>query len=200
MNGQGPSGSGAPRFIKNWFGQWQSLLTEGIMMVVLGAAILLLPGFHILSVVIRLIGIERLIVGVIALIAARRPGGEWSTGRGVFNLVIGLILTVMPGFIVGFFLALVGFWAMAMGIGMLLAGAVLGPFWGTMRVMTAAVLIGFGLAAIFNPKGFIQFFVTILAVICIVVGIWMIGRSQRLHKEIEAWQKDAEGYTDYTVE
>ena len=106
----------------------------------------------------------------------------------------------MPGFIVGFFLALVGFWAMAMGIGMLLAGAALGPFWGTMRVMTAAVLIGFGLAAIFNPKGFIQFFVTILAVICIVVGIWMIGRSQRLHKEIEAWQKDAEGYADYTVE
>ncbi len=188
------------RLFKNWFGKWQALLIEGILMAGLGAVILFLPGFHILSAVIRLIGIERLIVGVIALFAARRPDGAWSAGRGVFNLAIGFVLAVMPGFVVGFFLALAGFWAIAAGLGMLLAGAVFGPFWGTLRMIAAAALFVFGLAAIFNPSGFIQFFVTILAVVCVIIGLWMISAALKLRQEAKTLQEEAEGYTDYTVE
>jgi uncharacterized membrane protein HdeD (DUF308 family) len=187
-------------FFEKLYGHWWMMLIEGILMIVLGALIAVIPGFRTLTVIIRLVGLERLIIGFFYLILSLRDpiSGFIISGQAFVNLFLGFFLALMPGFFLSFFIFLLALWAFIAGIGMLINNR--GEAHLTSRTVVGILLIVFGILAAVNPNQIAQIMVLIFAVLLIVFGGYLLNRSASMHQTEKQIEKDRKGYDDYTIE
>ncbi|MGN0193756.1 MAG: HdeD family acid-resistance protein [Pseudoramibacter sp.] len=187
-------------FLEKLYGHWWMMLIEGILMIVLGALIAVIPGFRTLTVIIRLVGLERLIIGFFYLILSLRDSvsGFIISSQALVNLIIGFFLALMPGFFLSFFIFLLALWAFIAGIGMLINNR--GDDHLSSRTIVGVLLIVFGVLAAVNPHQTAQIIVLIFAVMLIVFGGYLLNRSAAMHQTEKQIEKDRKGYDDYTIE
>lgn len=188
-------------FLKNWYGHWWMMALQGLLLAIVGAVCFFRTG-ETLRFVVWLIGIELIIVGAmyVLLFFADPIIGAFGMGRAVTDLVIGLVLVTTPGFVVGFFVALIGIFAIIAGIGILSMHDERGGIWQFLRVVVSILLIIFGVMAFVRPGAFVSLFVRILAVVLMIVGVYMIASAFSFRKELKEIEKDRKGFTDYKVE
>lgn len=188
-------------FLKNWYGHWWMMALQGLLFGVIGAVCFFKTG-ETVAFVARLIGIALLIIGCLYLLMffADPIIGGFGMGRAVTDIIIGLILTAAPQFVVGFFIALIGIFSIIAGVSILGVDIHTSGSWRFIKIVVSVLLIIFGIMAFIRPGDFITFFVRILAVVLMVVGVYMIVNAFSLRKEIKAIKKEEEGFTDYKVQ
>lgn len=187
-------------FFDRLFGHWWMMLIEGILMIVVGIVIAAVPGFRTLTILIRIVGIERLIVGFFYLILSLRDpiAGVLISGQAFVNLILGFFLSLMPGFFLSIFIFLVAIWAFISGIGMLVQNR--GPQHLTSRTVIGILLIAFGLFAGISPGHTADLLVLVFAAMMIIFGGYLLNRSSDMHKIEKKIAEDEKGYDDYTIE
>ena len=187
-------------FFDRLFGHWWMMFIEGILMIAVGIVIAAVPGFRTLTILIRLVGIERLIVGFFYLILSLRDpiAGILISGQALANLILGFFLALMPGFFLSIFIFLVAIWAFISGIGMIVQNR--GPQRLTSRTVVGILLIAFGLFAGISPGHTANVLVLVFAVMIIVFGGYLLNRSTDMRKTEKKIAEDEKGYDDYTIE
>lgn len=187
-------------FFDRLFGHWWMMFIEGVLMIAVGIVIAVVPGFRTLTILIRLVGIERLIVGFFYLILSLRDpiAGILISGQAFANLILGFFLALMPGFFLSIFIFLVAIWAFISGIGMLVQNR--GPQRLTSRTVIGILLIAFGLFAGISPGHTANVLVLVFAVMIIVFGGYLLNRSVDMRKTEKKIAEDEKGYDDYTIE
>ncbi|MDD2413847.1 MAG: DUF308 domain-containing protein [Eubacteriaceae bacterium] len=188
------------------FGRWWMMLLEGVSYIVIAVLALMLPGMDAIGIFVFLIGIQRIVMGslYILLYFKKRIKQEESVsigpGRGIFNLALGAVSLMIPNVIVGFFIIIIGIWSLSIGIGMLFFKHDDFGVWRLVRMVIGVLLIVFGLMAFLNSGGFASLFTSILAVIFIGLGLYLINRAVKIHRISKIMRQEEKGFTDYKVE
>ena len=192
-------------FLEKAYGKWWMMLVEGLIFLILSGITLFNPEITI-KFIVYIIGVSRIVVGLIYLIlviASRMKYGAFggfSIVRGVSDIFIGLIFCLSPNFIVSFFMLLIGFFALIIGAIILFFGFNLDGGWKWSTIILGGLIACFAIFALFNPLDFAEVFILILGFVFGVSGIFLMIRSFAVKKKLEEMIKLETGFTDYKVE
>jgi len=157
---------------------WWVLLVRGILLIVLGIAMLAWPQ-ETLTVFVVLFAAYLFVDGVMSIAQgfserkAGQPSG-WSFVQGVLAIAFGIIVLVWPDTVGKVIMYIVAIWAILAAIGGIAAGLRLrktpGSGWGWF--LAWGILAGiFGIALLFNPAAGILSILWLVAIWAIMSGI-----------------------------
>lgn len=163
---------------------WWVLVLRGIAAVILGVAVLAMPGIA-LSVLVMLWGAYAVVDGIFALVMAfqGRTTNRWITGlEGVVSILAGLAAFFWPGITAVALLYVVAIWAILTGILELVAAFQLrkeisDEFW---LGLSGVLSVVFGVLLIFFPGTGMLSLLWLLGVYEIAFGISLVVLGFRL--------------------
>jgi len=170
---------------------WWSLLLRGIFIIILGVLAFVWPGFTVL-VLVFLFGAFAFVDGTFATVVSlskRREYKHWwlTLLGGLTGIVVGILIFVWPLISVLVILYLIAAWLVVTGV---------------IRIVTAIrarretamglpltlgiVSVCFGAAIFFIPLAMLLAMLWIIAAFAIIIGIFLIADSMRVHKLAKA--------------
>jgi uncharacterized membrane protein HdeD (DUF308 family) len=168
---------------------WIWRLLAGIILVILGIAILVYPDVT-LEIVILIVGILFVIQGIFELIfgfSAEAKGARWLfVLKGLISLILGVIILVYPDETLTIFVYLVAAWAIIWGIFEMIAtfmvpAEVRQQVYGTggrwMGVLIGLIAIAFGIVLAVYPEATLTIIIYLVGFLVIVVGALMAINS-----------------------
>ena len=168
---------------------WLWRLLAGIILVILGIAILVYPDVT-LAIIVLLVGIFLIIAGLFELIfgfSADAKGARWLfILKGIINLLLGIILLVYPDITLTIFVYIVAAWAIVWGIFELIATfmvpkeqshAVYGTGGKWVGVIIGLIAIAFGIVIAVYPDATLSIIIYLVGFLVIAVGILMVINS-----------------------
>jgi uncharacterized membrane protein HdeD (DUF308 family) len=168
---------------------WIWRLLAGIILVILGIAILVYPDVT-LEIVILIVGILFVIQGIFELIfgfSAEAKGARWLfILKGLISLILGVIILVYPNETLTIFVYLVAAWAIIWGIFEMIATfmvpkEVSHQVYGTggkwMGVLIGLIAIAFGIILAVYPDATLTIIIYLVGFLVIVVGAMMAINS-----------------------
>jgi uncharacterized membrane protein HdeD (DUF308 family) len=168
---------------------WLWRLLAGIILVILGIAILVYPDIT-LAIIVLLVGIFLIIAGLFELIfgfSAEAKGARWLfILKGIINLLLGIVLLVYPDITLTIFVYIVAAWAIVWGIFELLATfmvpkeqshAVYGTGGKWVGVIIGLIAIAFGIVIAVYPDATLSIIIYLVGFLVIAVGILMAINS-----------------------
>ena len=168
---------------------WLWRLLAGIILVILGIAILVYPDVT-LAIIVLLVGIFLIIAGLFELIfgfSAEAKGARWLfILKGIINLLLGIVLLVYPDITLTIFVYIVAAWAIVWGIFELLATfmvpkeqshAVYGTGGKWVGVIIGLIAIAFGIVIAVYPDATLSIIIYLVGFLVIAVGILMVINS-----------------------
>ena len=168
---------------------WLWRLLAGIILVILGIAILVYPDIT-LAIIVLLVGIFLIIAGLFELIfgfSAEAKGARWLfILKGIINLLLGIVLLVYPDITLTIFVYIVAAWAIVWGIFELLATfmvpkeqshAVYGTGGKWVGVIIGLIAIAFGIVIAVYPDATLTIIIYLVGFLAIAVGILMAINS-----------------------
>jgi len=168
---------------------WIWRLLAGIILVILGIAILVYPDVT-LDIVILIVGILFVIQGIFELIfgfSAEAKGARWLfVLKGLISLILGVIILVYPNETLTIFVYLVAAWAIIWGIFEMIATFMVpkenahqvygtGGKW--MGVLIGLIAIAFGIVLAVYPDATLTIIIYLVGFLVIVVGAMMAINS-----------------------
>ncbi len=163
---------------------WWVLLVRGILIVLLGIAMLAWPKAT-LTVFVVLFAAYLIVDGIMNIFqgfSERRDGQSsgWSFASGALAIVFGIVLLVWPDTVGKVVMYIVAIWAILAAFGGIAAGLRLrktpGSGWGWF--LAWGILAGiFGIALLFNPAAGILSILWLVAIWAIMAGIVFIVAS-----------------------
>ncbi|MBX2997627.1 MAG: HdeD family acid-resistance protein [Caldilineaceae bacterium] len=172
---------------------WWVLVLRGIAAVILGVAVLAMPGIA-LSVLVLLWGAYAVVDGIFALVMAfqGRTTHRWITGlEGVISIIAGVATFFWPGITAMVLLYVVAVWAILTGILELIAAIQLrkeisGEFWMGLGGVLSVV---FGVLLILFPGAGMLSLLWMLGVYEIGFGIALVILGVQLRRAIPQGDK-----------
>jgi len=168
---------------------WLWRLLAGIILVILGIAILVYPDVT-LAIIVLLVGIFLIIAGLFELIfgfSADAKGARWLfILKGIINLLLGIILLVYPDITLTIFVYIVAAWAIVWGIFELVATfmvpkeqshSVYGTGGKWVGVIIGLIAIAFGIVIAVYPDATLSIIIYLVGFLVIAVGILMAINS-----------------------
>ena len=168
---------------------WLWRLLAGIILVILGIAILVYPDVT-LAIIVLLVGIFLIIAGLFELIfgfSADAKGARWLfILKGIINLILGIVLLVYPDITLTIFVYIVAAWAIVWGIFELIATfmvpkeqshAVYGTGGKWVGVIIGLIAIAFGIVIAVYPDATLSIIIYLVGFLVIAVGILMAINS-----------------------
>ena len=163
---------------------WWVLLVRGILIVLLGIAMLAWPKAT-LTVFVVLFAAYLIVDGIMAIFQgfSQRRDGEpsgWSFAQGVLAILFGIAVLVWPDTVGKVIMYIVAIWAILAAIGGIAAGLRLRktPESGWGWFLAWGILAGiFGIALLFNPAAGILSILWLVAIWAIMSGIVFIVAS-----------------------
>jgi len=168
---------------------WLWRLLAGIILVILGIAILVYPDVT-LAIIVLLVGIFLIIAGLFELIfgfSADAKGARWLfILKGIINLILGIVLLVYPDITLTIFVYIVAAWAIVWGIFELIATfmvpkeqshAVYGTGGKWVGVIIGLIAIAFGIVIAVYPDATLSIIIYLVGFLVIAVGILMVINS-----------------------
>lgn len=164
---------------------WWMLLIRGIAAVLLGIAVLILPGLT-LDVLVTTFAAYLFVDGIFAIITAvmHREYGRWwlLALEGVLGIIAGIAAFLFPGAAVATFFYIVVFWAIATGVMEILNAIELRKQidneWAL--ILSGAVSIIWGILLLANPGAGIMTLLWLFGVLAIAFGALTIWLSFRV--------------------
>lgn len=191
--------------LQRLYGKWWMMLLEGLGMTAMCAYALLWPRVTLLWIIMAL-GAYRAAMGLVYLIGGiitrRREGfgAGFGFGRGIFDVLIGLLCLLSPAVIVGWFAMLLGLVAIFGGAAVLISGVRSHGLWRVSMVVLGVMLIAFGFYALWQPADFAAVFTIILGTAFGILGVFTVVRSFAFRKALKALNQEENGFSDYKVE
>lgn len=205
MNQQQSKGDWKTTVFSKAYGAWWMLLLEGICLIIICGLTLFMPG-QTLNFLVMILGIDRIVMGtfyVIAGIVEKKQYGTasgFSMGRGVFDIIVGLVFLLLPTTIISIFIFLIGLWAIIIGIGTFIWGLNTQGRGKSLTIIVGVLLTIFGILSFVNPINQATFFVSFIGVVLGCLGVYMITMSFSVRSMIKEQEALRRGYTDYDIE
>jgi uncharacterized membrane protein HdeD (DUF308 family) len=168
---------------------WLWRLLAGIILVILGIAILVYPDIT-LAIVVLIVGIFLIISGFFEIIfgfSADAKGGRWIfILKGIINLILGVVLLVYPDITLTIFVYIIAAWAIIWGIFELVATfmvpkeqshAVYGTGGKWVGVLIGLIAIAFGIVIAVYPEATLTIIIYLVGFLVIAVGALMAINS-----------------------
>jgi uncharacterized membrane protein HdeD (DUF308 family) len=168
---------------------WIWRLLAGIILIILGIAILVYPDVT-LAIIVLIVGIFLIIEGIMELVfafSAEAKGAKWIfILKGIIDLVLGLVLLFYPDITLTIFVYIVAAWAIVWGIFELVATfmvpkeqshAVYGTGGKWVGMLIGLVAIAFGVVIAFYPDATLTVIIYLIGFLVIAVGALMAINS-----------------------
>lgn len=168
---------------------WIWRLLGGIILIILGIAILVYPDVT-LSIIVLLVGIMLIVTGLFELIfgfSADAKGGRWLfILKGLIDLILGIVLLVYPDITLTIFVYIVAAWAIIWGIFELVATfmvpkeqshAVYGTGGKWVGILIGLIAIAFGIVIAVYPEATLTIIIYLVGFLVIAVGALMAINS-----------------------
>ncbi len=178
------------------FNNWWLPLLNGIIAILFGVLALFVPGQVILSIV-TYIGIIALIIGIamgVGVVNNIKQHLPYTTDlfETVIVLSLGILLTFFTQGSLEFFTIIVGSWAILLGLIQLYITFQLNPEFYNRRnmIINSVITLLFGIALFFDPFNSAKFFIVILGIVSLLIGIILIVfalKLKRLANEIDEY-------------
>ncbi len=151
-------------------------LMRGLIMVLLGLALLFYPGFTLVSMT-RLVAVLLLVkgamAGVILLLSRNKRSDPSMLLEMLFDVGIGLLILYNPGGTISFFVVILAIWALIGGLLMAFSFSTLRKAgltsWGLF--LNSIIALSFGLVLIFEPLRGGLALATLIGAFALVYGI-----------------------------
>jgi len=170
---------------------WWSLLLRGIFIIILGVVAFVWPGITVL-VLVFLFGAFAFVDGIFAVVVSvsqRRTVPQWGLvlAGGIAGIVVGILLFAWPLISAVVILYLIAAWLVVTGI----IRIVTAIRWRREMAMGLPLTLGivsvcFGAAIFFIPLAMLLAMLWIIAAFAIIIGIFLIADSMRVHKLAKA--------------
>lgn len=163
-----------------------ALLVRGVLAIVFGLLILLLPSATALVVVV-MFGFFAIIDGITSVAHYfYDPAGRtrWTVVGGFISIAAGIVAVAWPGFTAAAVGVLIGLWALVLGLSQLILALAARSFirsWG-IWFLTGLITTVFGIVVLVNPGVGILGLVAMLAAFAIVTGLLLIASGVGLRK------------------
>ena len=169
---------------------WGSLVLRGVAGIVFGLILLINPRVS-LTLLVYFFGAWALVDGLFAIFASLANRGEeprWVALllAGIAGVLIGVMTFFWPGVTAVVLLFLIGVWAIAVGIGEIVAALRLRKLidgeW--ILLLAGLVSVAFGVLLLFFPGAGALAMIAWIAAAAIVLGILRVGLGLRLRKSM----------------
>ena len=165
---------------------WGALVLRGVLLIVLGAAAILIPGPS-LAALIAAFGAFALVDGILSVIAGfMTPMGTrwWLVAAGAAGIVIGVLTFLSPAATAIALVVLIGAWSIVTGIGHVVTAwrlrrAIEGEGW---WILSGAVSVLFGVYLVIFPGAGALAILWLIGFYAIFLGVMLLylGWSARL--------------------
>ncbi|WP_299582816.1 HdeD family acid-resistance protein [uncultured Sunxiuqinia sp.] len=149
---------------------------RGIVMILLGVALLFFPGFTLLSItrfVAAFLLVKGALSGLVLLLSKNRPRRSSFVFELIFDLGIGLLILYNPSGTISFFVILLAIWALLGGLLMAFSFTSLRRAgitnWGLF--LSSVIALSFGLVLIFEPLRSGLTLATVIGAFALVYGV-----------------------------
>jgi len=154
---------------------WWEYAAAGIIAILFGIAAIAWPGIT-LGILVILLGVYVLVEGIVHLIAMFRAIGAHTTWwpqllLGIISIAAGLFVIAYPGMSTVFFVYVVAFWALFIGLVACVTGLFGGSFGAVIGGIIAIVL---GLLLLQNPAAGALAYVVVIGIFAIVRGVLLL--------------------------
>ena len=170
---------------------WWSLLLRGIFIIILGVVAFVWPGITI-AVLIIFFGAFVLVDGIFAVVVSvsqRRTIPQWGLmlAGGIAGIVVGILVFIAP-LVAGLVLVyLIAAWLVVTGIiRIVTAIRARGETAMGLSLTLGIVSLCFGIAIFFIPLAMLLATLWIIAAFAVIIGIFLIVDSIRVHKLTKA--------------
>jgi uncharacterized membrane protein HdeD (DUF308 family) len=169
---------------------WWSLLTRGVLAVILGLCAMVWPQ-QTIGVLIKVLGVYFLIDGVIGAIWFYRSGELRSALiQAIVGVSIGMVLLVWTGVSAKLFMIFIGFWMILQGVGLFLASRRIEPQSGVRGIMasTAWVMALIGIVFVVWPDTGVVTISWLIGLNAMALGcllVFLATRIKRLRSRID---------------
>ncbi|MCT9870463.1 HdeD family acid-resistance protein [Paenarthrobacter aurescens] len=163
-----------------------ALIVRGVLAIVFGLLILLLPSATAFVVVV-MFGVFAIIDGIISVAHYfYDPAGRsrWSMVGGFISIAAGIVAVAWPGFTAAAVGVLIGLWALVLGLSQIVLSLAARSFvrsWG-IWFLTGLITTVFGIVVLVNPGLGILGLVAMLAAFAILTGMLLIASGIGLRK------------------
>jgi uncharacterized membrane protein HdeD (DUF308 family) len=171
---------------------WRVPLVRGLLLVLLGVALLLAPLTSLTTVVVVL-GAGALVDGVFSVVQGVLARGQWGSGwrlaRGVIGVLVGLFLIWQPRISAGSFVVLIGVAALVTGVVMIAVSVqtrALAPSTWAGGVVAGVLLTILGILLIVFPATALLLATVALGILTVLVGAAFVAHGWRLRR---AWRQ-----------
>lgn len=168
---------------------WRVPLVRGLLLVLLGVALLLAPLTSLTTVVIVL-GAGALVDGTVSVVQGILARGQWGSGwrlaRGVIGVLVGLFLIWQPRISAGSFVVLIGVAALVTGVVMIAVSVqtrALAPSTWSGGVVAGVLLSLLGILLIVFPATALLLGTVALGIVTVIVGAAFVAHGWRLRRE-----------------
>ncbi len=155
---------------------WRFYYLNGILAIIFGIIALLFPDITLFALAIYF-AISIMLGGALLSVGAvreRKYNSKWSIMlmEGMLGMLIGIVILINPSGAAAFFVAIMGIWAMVMGVVFMIAffnialPKVLKPF----HLFAGLVSLGIGLLMIINPFDSTRVIVVLIGIYAIAYG------------------------------
>lgn len=177
--GQGPaSRGGGSRRAPRW-----ALLIVGVLVALLGSALLAWPFFAASRILALLVGGALVANGIAALVGVRVRGLGVPTA--VILIVAGVIAMVFPEFTVRVLVGFVGVLMIGVGIIWLLVALRLQPAAGPLFVVLPAILLALGIAGLVWPTFALTLAALAAGLVTLLIGVSLVWGALALRRRRE---------------
>jgi len=167
---------------------WWLYLTRGILAILLGITVLLLPGVTFTFLVIFW-GAYMLADGLFASVAAitdrhNRKGRGWFLASGIISLLVGILVLLNPFAWAIALVYIVAFWALLAGIIEIIAAirlrkVIKGEGW---YILVGVLTLLFGVSLLFSPLAGVVTLAFVFAFYSLINGSLLISLGLRLRR------------------
>lgn len=163
-----------------------ALLVRGVLSIVFGLLIIVLPSATALVVVV-MFGVFAIIDGITSVAHYfYDPAGRsrWSVVGGFISIAAGIVAIALPGITAAAIGVLIGLWALVLGLSQIILSLAARNFirsWG-IWLLTGLVTTVFGIVVLVNPGLGLLSLVWMLAGFAIVTGLLLLASGIGLRK------------------
>jgi len=163
-----------------------ALLVRGVLSIVFGLLILVLPSATALVVVV-MFGVFAIIDGITSVAHYfYDPAGRsrWTIAGGIISIVAGIVAIALPGVTATAIGVLIGLWALVLGLSQIVLSFAARAFIHSWAVwlLTGLITTVFGIVVLVNPGLGLLGLVWMLAGFAIVTGILLVASGIGLRK------------------
>ncbi len=166
------------------FNPWKRELLMGVLFLVVGLLMVLL-GQESLEIILMIGGAFLFVYGLLAVAGSLTGGVNAGLIAGVFSLILGLLLLILPGLFSDILMALLGVGLIIVGLITLLGGSTSFSLSVGSKLLTAAIavlMVIMGIYALLNMDDTADIVMIVIGVIVMVSGILRIADAVQMKK------------------